>query len=119
MKLYYEDTLIAYMVDKESMPYMRLVDDIDKVPIEHIPVGLFWNPNDLSKLKKEITGFEFADWLACRTFPRERYDCKDLLKELNLERYMPVYIISQTQGVLLGVDKFWIDFEDGRGKPDI
>ena len=119
MKLYNDDILIAFREFRGNIPYMVLSEEAKGVSPDDIPAGLFWTKGDPSKIKEEITAFEFLNWLKRRVFPEERYDCKDLLKDMGLDRYDPTAIAVQTQGVLYGVDKFWVDFGDGRGKPDV
>lgn len=119
MKLYYDDTLIAVSVLRNGIPLMKLVDGVENIPLDHVPYGVFWKVGNPVKLNKEVSGADFIRWLNDRVFPEERYDSKDLLKDMNLDSYVPSFIVNQTQGVLYGVDKFWVDFEDGRGKPDV
>ena len=119
MKLYNDDILIAFREFRGNIPYMVLSEEAKGVSPDDIPAGLFWTKGDPSKIKEEITAFEFLNWLKRRVFPEERYDCKDLLDDMGLDHYDPTSIAVQTQGVLYGVDKFWVDFEDGRGKPDV
>lgn len=46
-----------------------------------------------------------------RCFPRTRYNCKEVLKHLDLPFYDPMMIIRKTHGVFFD-DFMWIRFED-------
>lgn len=48
--------------------------------------------------------------LESRVFPRERANCKELLKGLEIEYYSPYLICEKTRGVLTD-DHCWIRFE--------
>ncbi len=64
-----------------------------------IPFGVNNNPN--------IRDLE--DFLEDRCFPRERHNCKEILRELGLMMYDPIEIIKITHGIILE-DFMWIKF---------
>ena len=53
---------------------------------------------------------DFDDFLVSRCFPKERRNCKQLLKDLGLINYSPYLIVRKTHGRQLE-DYLWIKFE--------
>lgn len=115
MYLMCDDLKIAKLVHEGIEPFMELLVWYDD--FYNIPFGLFCVEGDPFTLVKRIPYERFNNWLCKRCFPRNRIDCKDVLKTLGLKEYNPVRITYITQGVLTCFDMFWVDFEDGRGKP--
>lgn len=60
--------------------------------------------------KREVTYEEFMKWACKRCAPPERMDIEDCLAEIGLKEYDAWEIVKRTNGVLVGVDDFWIDF---------
>lgn len=56
---------------------------------------------------------DFNDFLISRCFPKERYNCKELLKLLGLQNvgYEPIEIIKKTEG-RMAEDEMFILIED-------
>lgn len=65
-----------------------------------LPFGLNENPNRQ----------DFEDFLEDRCFPKERFNCKQLLEDLDLDFYDPLAIIEKTHGRQFE-DYMWIKFE--------
>ena len=87
---------------KYELPYIRIAEG---VTVNELPLGLFNSPS--------ICISRVYDWAVDRIFPEERYDCKELLKELNLPSYDAISIIQKTKAYLHGADPYWIDFGMG------
>lgn len=66
-----------------------------------LPFGINKNP--------DIKDFE--DYLESRCFPRERYNCRELLKLLDVQCYDPMAIVKKTHGVQ-NEDHCWLKFGD-------
>ena len=62
--------------------------------------------------RETITEKDFNDFLEYRCFPKERANCKDILKGLGLEKvgYNPLSIVRITHGVMVH-DRYWIRFK--------
>lgn len=64
------------------------------------PFGIVINP----------TIEQFEEFLESRCFPRTRYNCKQLLQDLDISFYDPLLIVQKTHGRQLE-DYNWIKFE--------
>ena len=53
---------------------------------------------------------ELYKFFETRCFPKERANCKDLLKMLNLGYYNPYDIVHKTHGIMVH-DRNWLKFE--------
>lgn len=96
-----------YMRKNEVMSHVK-VDYVNKKvdvvnytdEIVYTPFGIVTNPS--------IQDFEH--FLETRCFPKNRYNCKQLLADLELDYYSPILIVQKTHGRQLE-DYHWIKFE--------
>lgn len=63
-----------------------------------------------SDVTTEVTLEDFYDFLESRCFPRERVNCKQILKG-KLYGYEPFSIVKETHGAMAD-DCFWLRFDD-------
>lgn len=63
--------------------------------------------------KTEATFKDFEYFLGERCFPKERANCKELLRSLGLSHYNPYDIVKITHGVMYS-DYIWLRFEGER-----
>lgn len=73
----------------------------------------YYSDFKLDKAFGNVTSATYEDlynFFEERCFPRERANCKQLLKMLGVDFYEPYEIVKKTHGVL-GSDDYWIKFE--------
>lgn len=69
-----------------------------------------WVITAFGKLKNP-TLEDYYNFLEDRCFPRDRFNCKELLKSIGLDYYEPLWITQLTHGVIQG-DFNWLRFDD-------
>lgn len=95
MEYLYLDQVIAHIqVHNELVSCENYTDDIVQKPFGKI---------------EEPTYKNFLRFLEKRCFPRTRFNCKQILKDMELERYDPFEIVKQTHGAMWD-DCFWLRF---------
>ena len=62
-------------------------------------------------IKKTVTLNDLEEFYEERCFPRERVNCKELLRDLGLDCYEPELICRKTHGVQFD-DFLWLQFSD-------
>lgn len=62
-------------------------------------------------VKTEATVDDLEEFFEERCFPRERANCKDILRELGLDCYEPELICRKTHGLQFD-DFIWLQFSD-------
>lgn len=98
-----------YVMYKEEMISKICYDyAADKVEVENYIDDLVLLPFGINK-NPDIKDFE--DFLESRCFPRERYNCRELLKLLDVQCYDPMAIVRKTHGVQ-NEDHCWLKFGD-------
>lgn len=91
----YDDIEVAYLSDDRKEYILR-----ENIPRKYIPPGLFEN---LKSEHSEIV----IEYFCSRVFPRERTDCKQVLKTLGLRRYDP-WLIVKANNATLPTDSWWM-----------
>ena len=69
-----------------------------------------WYKLPFGKKDTKPTYRDFLRMLEKRCFPKERYNCRQLLQDAGLDYYNPLDIVKKTHGVMAD-DLFWIRFE--------
>lgn len=62
-------------------------------------------------VKKKVTLNDLEEFYEERCFPRERVNCKELLRDLGLDCYEPELICRKTHGLQFD-DFLWLQFSD-------
>lgn len=62
-------------------------------------------------VREKVTYEDLVDFYEGRCFPRERTNCKQILKELGLDYYDPELICRKTHGLQFD-DFLWLQFSD-------
>lgn len=58
----------------------------------------------------EVTLQKFYKWVEQRCCPPNRVDIDEVLESFGMKEYNALEIVKRTNGILPGVDDFWIDF---------
>lgn len=94
---------------KERLTCEVFVDDNKNVRfINHLKDQPCWVPFGI---KTEVTYKDLLEFYEERCFPRERANCKTVLKSLGLDYYDPELICRKTHGLQFD-DFLWIQFSD-------
>jgi hypothetical protein len=97
-----DDKVIATSYKENGVtPMFKLEENTPQI---YVPLGLFNNSIYESGLK-------VLEWFEDRAFPEERTDCKELLEDMDLDRYDAWNIIKQTRGTLM-TDYFWLRIKE-------
>lgn len=97
VKVYEKDKLVSEIfVNGNSVSFTNYSDDILSLPFG---------------VRDNVTYSALLEFYEDRCFPRERANCKDVLKRLGLDYYDPELICRKTHG--LQFDDFtWLQFSD-------
>lgn len=97
VKVYEKDKLVSEIfVNGNSVSFTNYSDDILSLPFG---------------VRDNVTYSDLLEFYEDRCFPRERANCKDVLKRLGLDYYDPELICRKTHG--LQFDDFtWLQFSD-------
>ena len=101
-------------METEVMYYMQENEVCTKIMITGNQI-IFEDYKDKWYLKafggaKTASFDDFISFLEERCFPKERANCKEVLKLIGLDYYDPYAIVHKTHGVMCH-DNFWIKFE--------
>ena len=94
----YKDDIMSHVVVDYSTHKVDVVNYTDRILFT--PFGVNTNP----------TIADFEHFLETRCFPKERRNCKQLLKDLDLINYSPLLIVMKTHGRQFE-DYCWIKFK--------
>lgn len=67
-------------------------------------------PLTLFGYSDEIPMEKFYKWVEQRCCPPDRVDIDEVLAAFGMTEYNALELVKQTNGVLTGIDDFWIDF---------
>jgi hypothetical protein len=93
MKIMYDDIEVAYQ--RGNTFYLN-----KNISRKFIPIGLFVQSD--METEKNVKAY-FCN----RIFPKERTDCKEMLKSLGLKIYNPWQVVLKTNGTLY-TDSWWL-----------
>lgn len=92
----YEEMICRIHVSRQSVTFENYISDI-----VWLPFGV----------KKAVTYSDLLEFYEDRCFPRERENCKEVLKSIGLDYYDPEEICRKTHGVQFD-DFIWLQFSD-------
>ncbi|AFQ29875.1 hypothetical protein P4493_05505 [Bacillus thuringiensis] len=104
--------MIRLMFDNIQIAHQEVVNNRHELVLEnHLP-SVYIIPRELfPQGVKRIPLGDIVNFIEWRIFPKEREDCKKLLKQLGLREYDPLEIAKRTKASLVE-DGWWIAFSD-------
>lgn len=100
----------------EKLYYMKLDNVMTEITVfDSGKVGFVNHTDDIVACafgvkKSPVSRKELYEFLEDRCFPRTRFDCKRVLKDIDVDFYEPRLIVDKTHGVMFD-DTYWVKFE--------